>query len=281
MSLANQLVPFVSELFTVRTISRSNNEIWFIASDVCASVGVANVSQALTRLDGDEKDVILNDTLGGTQKMSIVNESGLYSLILSSRKPQAKLFKKWVTSEVLPSIRKTGSYHVQKESPQDTKGQISAAVKIASNATGRHPLVIHKALRENFNYPNIDAVQANQLSAIMAFLSDYVKNISTNALPEPKQRIKFVELDIPETDAIPDLLNTREYYSIGTMRAPDSYSKGSPIQRLREAVKTGKPIAAHDLSGVVAEIDMLESLAMRAWDRKTEVVVNPLHYVNC
>lgn len=63
--------------------------------------------------DNDEKGVTLVDTLGGTQKMTIINESGLYSLILSSKLPDAKKFKRWVTSEVLPSIRKTGSYHSQ------------------------------------------------------------------------------------------------------------------------------------------------------------------------
>ena len=60
--------------------------------------------------DNDEKGVTLVDTLGGTQKMTIINESGLYSLILSSKLPDAKKFKRWVTSEVLPSIRKTGNY---------------------------------------------------------------------------------------------------------------------------------------------------------------------------
>ena len=67
---------------------------------------------ALSRLDDDEKGVSSIDTLGGVQTMATVNESGLYSLIMGSRKPEAKRFKKWVTAEVLPSIRKTGSYGV-------------------------------------------------------------------------------------------------------------------------------------------------------------------------
>jgi hypothetical protein len=74
---------------------------------------ISNVSQALSRLDDDEKGIISNDTLGGAQEMSIINESGLYSLVLTSRKPEAKAFKKWITAEVLPSIRKTGSYSVE------------------------------------------------------------------------------------------------------------------------------------------------------------------------
>ena len=80
----------------------------FVAKDLCDVLEVENSRQALTRLDEDEKGVILNDTLKGMQQFSIVNESGMYSLILSSRKPEASVFKKRITSEVIPSIRKTG-----------------------------------------------------------------------------------------------------------------------------------------------------------------------------
>ena len=83
---------------------------WFVAVDVCDALTINNNRMALERLDEDEKGVSSIDTLGGIQDLSIINESGLYSLILTSRKPEAKKFKKWVTSEVLPAIRKTGRY---------------------------------------------------------------------------------------------------------------------------------------------------------------------------
>jgi prophage antirepressor-like protein len=73
--------------------------------------GVSNGRDAISRLDNDEKGVGNIDTLGGKQDLVIINESGLYSLVLTSRKSEAKRFKKWVTGEVLPSIRKTGSYN--------------------------------------------------------------------------------------------------------------------------------------------------------------------------
>jgi prophage antirepressor-like protein len=87
-----------------------NGEPWFIAADVCKVLDISNNRDAFSRLDDDEKGVGLIDTLGGRQKASLVNESGLYSLILGSRKPEAKPFKRWVTHEVLPAIRKTGRY---------------------------------------------------------------------------------------------------------------------------------------------------------------------------
>lgn len=92
-----------------RIIDR-NGEPWFVLADVCAELEIANSRDAASRLDDDEKDVVTADTLGGAQKMTIINESGLYSLILTSRKPEAKRFKKWVTSDVLPSIRRTGRF---------------------------------------------------------------------------------------------------------------------------------------------------------------------------
>lgn len=84
-----------------------DGEPWFVASDVCAALGVQNVSQAVGRLDEDERAMF---NIGPGGECHIVNESGLYSLILGSRKPEAKRFKRWVTGEVLPAIRRTGRY---------------------------------------------------------------------------------------------------------------------------------------------------------------------------
>ena len=83
---------------------------WFVAKDICSILEIKNVSEALSRLDNDEKSLILNDSLGGKQETNIISESGMYTLVLTSRKPEAKPFRKWVTSEVLPSIRETGAY---------------------------------------------------------------------------------------------------------------------------------------------------------------------------
>lgn len=88
-----------------------NNEPWFVGKDVAVILGYQNPRDALNRhVDVEDKGVAKHDTLGGTQDLTIINESGLYSLILSSKLLSAKKFKKWVTSEVLPSIRKTGIY---------------------------------------------------------------------------------------------------------------------------------------------------------------------------
>ena len=106
-SIATSVASFSFENFSVRAINR-NGEIWFVAADVCAAIDLG--TEQIRRLDDDEKGLHLTQTPGGKQEMSIINESGLYALILRSRKPEAKRFRKWVTSEVLPAIRKTGTY---------------------------------------------------------------------------------------------------------------------------------------------------------------------------
>lgn len=82
----------------------------FVAKDICDALGISKYRDALTRLDEDERASISVDTLGGKQSMIAVNESGLYTLVFQSRKPEARAFRKWVTSEVLPNIRKHGVY---------------------------------------------------------------------------------------------------------------------------------------------------------------------------
>ena len=86
------------------------DEPWFAAKDVCELLGLDDSRQAVSRLDDDEKGVINSDTLGGKQELTFVNESGMYALIFQSRKPQARAFRRWVTGEVLPSLRKYGYY---------------------------------------------------------------------------------------------------------------------------------------------------------------------------
>lgn len=91
-----------------------NNEPWFVAKDLCSILEHTNHKVAIQALDEDEvRKVYLTDNLGRQQATHIVNESGMYALIIRSNKPQAKVFRKWVTSEVLPDLRKTGEYKLR------------------------------------------------------------------------------------------------------------------------------------------------------------------------
>ncbi|MGJ0393046.1 MAG: BRO-N domain-containing protein [Methylocystis sp.] len=106
------VIPFAFEDKLVRIVML-NGEPWFVARDVCDVLGLVHVAKSLSRLDDDERGVHTVHTLGGDQQMSIISESGLYALIFTSRKPEARVFRKWVTAEVLPALRKTGVYDMR------------------------------------------------------------------------------------------------------------------------------------------------------------------------
>ena len=140
-----QLTPFQFDSTRVRTITDDQGSIWFVAADVCEALKIRNNREAISRLDDDEKGISRLATIGGKQSLTIINESGLYSLILTSRKPEAKAFKKWITSEVLPSIRDT--YNIIEalnnfEVPDDVPDMYVYAIK--NTSTGNIKLGISK-----------------------------------------------------------------------------------------------------------------------------------------
>ena len=108
----NNLQIFKSEEFGEIRVVEKEGQPWFVASDICKVLDVQNATQALYRLDDDERSMF---NIGRQGEANIVNEYGLYNLILASRKPEAKKFKRWVTHEVLPSIRKNGGYIANQE----------------------------------------------------------------------------------------------------------------------------------------------------------------------
>lgn len=150
------ITPFNFGTHAVRVITR-NNQPWFVASDVCQALGYSNSRKAVAdHLDDDEKGVTTSDTLGGKQQLTIISESGLYALVLRSRKPEARKFAKWVTSEVLPSIRQTGGYQAEPLAQRTAR-----AHQIASAATAQvFEAVFNAAMRGDFN-PSLDRVLVN------------------------------------------------------------------------------------------------------------------------
>ena len=114
----NDLQIFIYSGAQLRTIQQPDG-LWWVLRDVCQVLGLSTPARVAERLDDDEKGVSLIHTPGGKQEMTIINEPGLYSVILRSDKPEAKAFKRWVVHEVLPSIRKNGSYGMNTEALQE------------------------------------------------------------------------------------------------------------------------------------------------------------------
>lgn len=120
--MPTDLTPFAFGDNMVRVITDEHDNPWFVAKDVCRILEISNHNDAISHLDDDEKGVAFTDPLssGGRQEMRTISESGLYALIFRSRKPEARTFSKWVRSEVLPAIRRTGHY----EKPEGTTGSV-------------------------------------------------------------------------------------------------------------------------------------------------------------
>ncbi|WP_206668442.1 BRO-N domain-containing protein [Aeromonas veronii] len=133
------------ESHQIRIITDEHGDPWFVAKDVCEALGYTNSRKALSD-HVDEEDVTKRDTLtkGGIQAISYINESGLYSLILSSKLDSAKRMKRWVTSEVLPSIRKTGSYGVASTEQQLPGNYIQALEHLLQSERDKEQIKIQR-----------------------------------------------------------------------------------------------------------------------------------------
>ena len=141
----SQIIPFEFESHALRVNLDAAGQPWFVAADVCAALDLPDTHKAIARLDDDEKGRNSIPTPGGQQDMSVVNESGLYNLVLGSRKPEAKRFKRWITHEVLPSIRKTGTYTSAMSVaalPSPTQDRVSSLLLIGE-AVAKVPGVKH------------------------------------------------------------------------------------------------------------------------------------------
>ncbi|HAV3588553.1 TPA: phage antirepressor protein [Acinetobacter baumannii] len=133
----------------VRTIVKDDGEIWFVAPDVATVLGYRNAPDMVRNLDNDEVSTtqIVRSSSGGNPNITIINESGLYSATLKSRKPEAKQFKKWITSDVLPSIRKNGGYIVGQEN-DDPEIIMAKALQVANNVILRKTQELQQARAE-------------------------------------------------------------------------------------------------------------------------------------
>ncbi len=188
----NNLKIFNSEEFgNIRTVT-IDNEIWFVGKDVAEILSYTNTRDALAkRVDEEDKrdGVAICDPIGREQKPVLINESGLYSLILSSKMPNARKFKRWVTSEVLPALRKTGHYEIENYSPemQAILMHDKKLVKMDERVTTLENTMTlnysqQQALGEAVNYVVIDALGGKE--------SDAYKEIGKKVFSECNRDLK-------------------------------------------------------------------------------------------
>ena len=173
----NEIKIFESPEFgSIRTVER-NGEPWLAGKDVAAALGYSNPRKAIAdHVDEEDKGVTNCYTLGGNQNMTIINESGLYSLILSSKLPTAKKFKRWVTSEVLPSIRKTGGYISGQENMSDSELMAKALLVAQRQIEQRDARIAEMQPKVLF----ADSVCASKSSILVGELAKILKQNGVN-----------------------------------------------------------------------------------------------------
>lgn len=173
MSINNQIIKSFNN-HEVRAID-INNQIWFIANDIAKALSYSNARDAINR-HVDKEDVVKYDTptTSGVQSISYLNESGMYSLVLKSKKPESKSFKRWVTSEVLPSIRKNGSYIEVLTPKQQCK--IQQAVNQIAIDTGNTHQSIWRSVKDKFEVGSYKDILSNNFDDVIEFLG-YTENV--------------------------------------------------------------------------------------------------------
>lgn len=175
----NQLQVFENAQFgQVRTVNRDGAP-WFIAKDVCTALEITNPSDALKRLDDDER---ARFNLGRQGETNIVNEPGLYALVLGSRKPEARAFKRWITHDVIPSIRKSGGYIAGQETMTDAE-LLSKALLVAQRQIDERNAQI-EAMTPKALFA--DAVSASKTSILIGELAKMLKQ---NGVPIGQKRL--------------------------------------------------------------------------------------------
>jgi prophage antirepressor-like protein len=198
MNEQNKLSVFSYGDELVRTMT-IDDEPWFVLRDVCDILEIHNHKMVVQRLDEDEVSrADVTDALGRQQTTTIINESALYDVIFRSDKPQAKPFRKWVTSEVLPTLRKTGEYHLEPRQEQfpgkrslTTDDYLRAASIVANCRNERLPYVLGFLEQGGFSIPKVRDTRAE----IVAQLSDVLNDAIVNHGMTVRQIGKMVGLD--------------------------------------------------------------------------------------
>ena len=151
-------------------VINKNGEAWFIASEVAAMLGYRDSYNMTRILDNDEKGTHNVSTLGGNQDVSVINESGFYHAAFKSRKPEVKPFRKWVTSEVLPAIRKTGGYQVGQKTTADDRTGLRQAVAALVGRKGIDYSSAYSMVHQRFNVEAIEDIPAEKLPEAVAYV---------------------------------------------------------------------------------------------------------------
>lgn len=185
--MVNELQVFSYEGNEVRTVQQGS-ETWWVLRDVCDILEIGNSGNVAARLDEDEKGIHTVDTLGGKQELTIISESGLYSTILLSRKPEAKKFKRWITHEVLPAIHKHGAY-VTSAKLEEMISDPTAWIKLLSALKDERDAKERLQLEAAQNEPKVVFANAVSVSSGTILIGELAKILKGNGIEIGQNRL--------------------------------------------------------------------------------------------
>lgn len=233
----------------VRVIDNTDHT-WFVAADVAAALEYSEPSAMTRHLDDDEKGLSIVQTPGGEQQLLAVNESGLYHAVLKSRKPAAKEFRRWVTAEVLPAIRKTGAYMAPEGLTPAQQREIQNIVSRLAHRPGNTYASLYRSLKDHFQVGTYKDIPAERFDSAKAFLLG-VESIEGDYQPAPPTQYHYpLETAKPRTMPLPQ-------QAWLTHEAVLDPGYGRPCEKLLNELAAN----GHDISGAAQEYKALYLLA--------------------
>lgn len=253
-----QALSFSFENMAVRTLGTPEHPL-FVALDVCSALGYAKARNAVAQ-HVDPEDLIKSDidTNGGRQTINCVNESGLYALIFGSKLESAKRFKRWVTSEVLPAIRKTGRYEAQETITPAEQRAIQREVAIRAHKTASNYRTIYRAIKARYQIARYDQLPRTQLEDCLDF-------------------IREVELDVPEVPHTTRPDGGCPHCGLHPIPAGSIVLSAREAENLRTFVYYWRYLFREDLETVLKLMRLLQSpLAPRFYEAVTSMNIGSI-----
>jgi prophage antirepressor-like protein len=269
--------PFNFGDHAVRVVIQDGNP-WFVASDVCEALDYKNTSDAIgTHLEDDEKMTIANGDShsgkrGGARLMTLINESGLYALVLRSRKPEARKFAKWVTSEVLPSIRKTGTYTQPAALSPAQKQHLAELVDIVASSGKQTHAETWARFHRKFKINSYHQLPADQFDTACQYLRGKLDGHDIGALV--KKHFPTAAPALPAPTGTERMLITKNLATgettvenLGTQallfKTPDHMAHA--VMNCRLGVEVTQKIAQHAMMGMMANaVDLKKQIRSQA-----------------
>lgn len=279
MSKESAVIPFHFESKEVRILKDKSGNPWWVAKDVCDVLDIKNPTQAVQQLDDDERAI---QNIGRQGEANIINESGLYTLIIRSNKPEAKKFRKWVTSEVLPAIRKTGSYSAASQtlSPaQQRDVQVAIAERVYASGTVKGDKIVsssqfqalHRSVKNRFHVGSYKDIPASCFDDLMTYIATCpIEAAKAIECPKPidEKALALRVADVIMKQVQPQVIRYEKTSDIGDLLVSKLAEVKSDI--LREVagnMVTMKQAIVNDISIRNNPVDLHEPMTRGQWQK--------------